>query len=340
MVAQVVSEIIDADGHLFERDEDLQPYLPEPYRENAGSSYYFPTLDGWRRGSFRKGYSDAEGWVKFLDGLEISGTVIYPTAGLGFGFSRDPRWATSLATAYNDFTFRNFKEVSSRLNYVALLPLQDPQAAARELRRAVEERGAVGGLLPAVGLRLPYGDAAYDSVYREAESLGVPLAVHGAPRQSLGFDHIEDSDQAFVLSHPLSLIIQFTNMVFEQVFERFPRLKVVFLEAGVGWAPYIIERIDRRTARRGRRLATEQVRDHPIYFQAELEERQVLLAAIDGIGADRLIYASDYPHERLDDITDALHGFLQRDDVSQEAKQKILCDNVKALYGKGLTVGG
>src|SRR5207245_11295554 len=93
-----------------------------------------------------------------------------------------------------------------------------------------------------------------------------------------------------------------------------------------------IERIDRRTERSGRRLATEQVQNHPIYFHAELAERQVLPLALSVVGEDRLLYASDFPHEPDDEIMEVLEAFLAREDVSQSAKQKILCENIEALY--------
>ena len=135
-----------------------------------------------------------------------------------------------------------------------------------------------------------------------------------------------------MLAHSFGQMSQFTHMIFGRVFERFPRLKVAFLEAGCGWVPYLIERIDRRTERSGRRLATEQVQNHPIYFHAELAERQVLPLALSVVGEDRLLYASDFPHEPDDEIMEVLEAFLAREDVSQSAKQKILCENIEALY--------
>jgi predicted TIM-barrel fold metal-dependent hydrolase len=347
-MAAFVTEIIDADGHIRETDEDLLSYLDPKYdRGSIRNHYFFPSLDGWQRSAVSHNAlgerverrpagtprpADAAGWLAFLDNTHISATVLYPTPALSFGFTKDPGWAADLARAYNDFVFDRFLKVSPRLKAVALLPVQDPPEAARELRRAVDELGMVGGLLPAVGLRRPYGDAAFDPLYAEAHALDVPLAVHGASQQGLGFDFFENFTQGSLLSDPLSLIIQFTSMVGDRVFERFPRLKVAYLEAGCGWVPYLIERIDQRTARAGRHLASEQVRDHAIYFHAELEEGSPLPLTIDFVGEDRLIYASDYPHEPPDAVNHALESFVLRDDIGDAVKRKILCDNVKAMY--------
>lgn len=335
-MAHLVPEIVDADGHIFERDQEIHPYLPRKYQDAASyqNSAFWPGIDGWRRGGLRAGHIDAAAWAKFLDDAEISGTVIYPTAALGFGFSRDPEWTIALARGYNDFVSDRYVKQDSRLKAVAVLPVHDPVAAATELRRAVGELGMVGGLLPAAGLRIPYGHSAFDPMYQAAQELQVPLAVHGAPRQGVGIDFIDDPDAAFVLAHPLAVMTQFTSMIFDCVWDRFPLLKVAFLESGCGWVPYLIERIDRRTeGRKRRKLASEQVHNSPLYFHAELEEEGVLPTAFAEVGEDRFLYASDFPHESAATATHALETFLARDDVSQSAKQKILCDNVKAIYG-------
>ena len=327
--------IIDADGHIFERDEEIHPYLDARFRdeESFRNASFFPGIDGWRRGGVRGGHVDAAAWAGFLDRAGLAGTIVYPTSALGFGFSRDPEWAAVVARAYNRFVAERYLKVDGRIQAVALLPLIEPQAAAEELRHAVTELGLVGGLLPAAGLRRPYGDRAFDPLFEAAQSLDVPLAVHGAPRKDVGIDFIDDPDAAFVLAHPYSVMTQFTSMIFEHVWDRFPRLKVAFLEAGCGWAPYLMERIDRRTEdRTGRRLATEQVRNSPIYFHAELEERDVLPLALSVVGEDRFVYASDFPHESEATVQRALQGFLARQDVGEGAKRKILYDNVLALY--------
>jgi len=202
-----------------------------------------------------------------MDDTGISAAVLYPTLGLAFGYARDPTWAADLARASNDYVHDHFLRRNARLKAVALLPVQDPSVAAAELRRAIHELGMVGGLLPTPGLTVGYGDPCFDPLYEAAQALGTMLAVHGAARQhGIGgnLDHVgADGSQAFVLAHSFGQMSQFTHMIFGRVFERFPRLKVAFLEAGCGWVPYLIERIDRRTERSGRRLATEQVRDHP-----------------------------------------------------------------------------
>jgi len=335
---KVVTKVIDGDGHIYERDADIIPYLQGKYPEETLCTYYlFPTLDGWRRGLPPRGHRyDAEGWSQFMDDTGISEAVIYPTLGLAFAYARDPHWAADLARAYNDYVHDHFLTRNTRLKAVALLPVQDPSAAATELRRAIHELGMVGGLLPTPGLTVGYGDTCFDPLYAAAQSLGSMLAVHGAGRQhgiGVNLDYVgADGGQAFVLAHSFAQMSQFTHMIFGRVFERFPRLKVAFLEAGCGWVPYLIERIDRRTERTGRRLATEQVRNHPVYFHAELAERQVLPLALSVVGEDRLIYASDFPHEPDDEIMEVLEAFLAREDVRQSAKQKILCDNIEGLY--------
>lgn len=254
--------------------------------------------------------------------------MLYPTVGLGFGFVTDPVWAVDLARAYNKYVSDHFLKASPRLKAVALLPAQDPVAAARELHHAVTELGMVGGVLQAVGLRRPYGDSAFDPLYEEAQALDTMLAIHGASQQNLGIDFIENPRAGFILEHPLAQMIQFTSMVCDRVFDRFPYLKVAFLEADCGWVPYLIERIDRKTEG----LASEQVRNHPVYFHADLGEA-VLPHAVAMIGDDRFLYASDFPHEPVEEIMEALQHFLAREDLSQSTKQKILCDNVKTIYG-------
>jgi len=171
----------------------------------------------------------------------------------------------------------------------------------------------------------------------EAQRLGTMLAVHGASFRDIGLDFPQSSHagvgrRGFRYAHPaqpLTQMVQFINMICEEVFERFPRLQVAFLEAGCGWVPYWVERIDRRA---GRPFAADQVRNHPVYFQAELEELESLRHFSSLFGEDRLVYASDYPHEPDAEIVEGLQGFLAREDLSQGIKEKVLRDNIKALY--------
>src|SRR5438552_3254468 len=138
--------VIDADGHVTESAEQLVKYMDAPFRNRQ---LVFPIVpaDGWDRRLIRK-YHDtagtADAWLTALDKGGVEQAVLFPTLGLFMSFLKDRSWAVQFCRAYNSFIHEEFVKVSPRLKAVALLPVQDPQAAAQELRRAVRELGHVG----------------------------------------------------------------------------------------------------------------------------------------------------------------------------------------------------
>src|SRR5262245_42294432 len=173
--------VLDADGHITERQEQIVKYLDEPYRRRPSASSFFP-WDGWdrrMRGTLGDWAGDAETWLRALDkgGMELA--VLYPTLGLFMSFLRDREWAVALCRAYNTFLHEHFVKVSPRLHAVALLPIQDPDAAAVELQRAVRELGLVGAMLAADGQHV-LGDARVHGIYEEAHALDVMPRINAS----------------------------------------------------------------------------------------------------------------------------------------------------------------
>ncbi|HXJ83183.1 MAG TPA: amidohydrolase family protein [Candidatus Methylomirabilis sp.] len=333
--------ILDADGHVTESTEQVAKFLDEPYRRRPLGFAFYPA-DGWDRrllGTLGDEGGNAETWLRALDKGGVETTVLYPTLGLFMSFLKDPDWAVALCRAYNSFMHEEFIRVSPRLKAVALLPVQNPAAAAVELRRAVKDLGMVGAMLSADGGHL-FGDAKFNPVYEEAERLGVMLGVHasGSHLGGAGVDLFPRFIQAHTCSHAFGQMRQFTSMIFEGIPERFPKLRLAFLEAGCGWAPYWMERMDDEFAKRGRAEApalkkkpSEYVRSGNIYFSCEADE-WLLPQALKLVGENQIVWASDFPHwdnsypGSIDEIRD-------RGDVTDGQKQKILGDNCRRLYG-------
>jgi predicted TIM-barrel fold metal-dependent hydrolase len=341
--------VIDADGHVVEDDRTLLEYLPPPFRgrpELLGMPF-FPTLDGWHRSARRVADGQgrlleiptAEDWLDFLDEARVAWTVLYPTAGLAFGLIPDPEWAAVLARGYNDWLHDRFVRVSPRLKGMALIPLQDPVAAAAELRRAVGELGMVGAVLPAVGLRDPFGDRGYWPVYAAAQELDTLLTVHAGATQGLGLAHLRRFIEVRTLSHGVGQMVQMTSMMFGGVFDAFPRLRIAFAEAGCGWVPYLAERLDMEYSHRTTQAPglaqtpSEHLRGGRIFVHCELEERGLPQAAA-CLGEAALFAASDYPHEPKGEFPEAVASFRARTDISDSLKRRILQENPRRMYAQ------
>ncbi len=335
---------IDADGHIMEHAQELRQFLAPPYDVLPWTTYSpFPSLDGWIRGFGRptkEDDPDAATWIAFLDRNGIEESFLYPTGGLAFGLLQDGDFAVALARAYNRWVHHYFMEKSPRLKALALLPVQRPTAAVEELRFAVEELGMPGGVLPSINSTGRfYGRDEFHPIYAEAERLGVPLATHGAPSQRMGLDFSDSYIMTHTLEHPLIQITQFTSMMYGGVFELFPRLRVAFLEAGIGWVPFMMDRMDEEFERRGQRgaqrltkLPSAYVREGNLYFTCEVEEK-TLPMAIEIVGEDRIFFASDYPHERRrDEFGSDIPSFVERQDITAQQKDKILYQNARRFY--------
>ncbi|MBI3767585.1 MAG: amidohydrolase [Deltaproteobacteria bacterium] len=344
------TEAIDSDGHIYESDSEIFEHLEGCYagRRTVLGFPFWPTLDGFQRGAIhaRLGIHesfqvDAGTWLDFLDATGIESTVLYPTAGLATGLIRDPDWAVAVTRAYNDWLAARYLARSPRLRGVALLPLQDPLEAARELRRAVRERGMVGGVLAPIGLERTLGHADFDPVYAEAERLDCPLAVHGGPAVGLGLDRLEPFAQVHTLSHPFAQMIQMTSILMGGVLDRFPRLRIAFLEAGVSWVPFLVDRMDR--SYEGRmypeytggcaRRPSEYLMNGNVFFSCESGER--LLAHVAELtGGERLLFASDFPHEvNLERCRREIAAFASHAELSEQQRIAVLAGNARRFYG-------
>lgn len=354
MTATTKLRVFDADGHIFEDERGIFNFLPGVFRgrEELLRSRLFPAMDSWNRtalsiaGRYREGSTSemyrsanyqitATQWLEFLERAEIEGTVLYPTAALGFGRVKERDWGIALAQAYNDWMYATFTKDNPNIHAMALLPMQDPQAAATELERAVTQLGAAGGVMIAGHLRQPLGDRRYDRLYAAAQRLDTMLAVHaGGPGDR--FDMLGPIESRCV-GHPSSLIIEMTSMMFGGVFDRFPTLRFSFMEGGIAWVLFLRERM--HEAYEQWAIQAPELKCNPdehlnsgrIFFHCEADER-IIPYAVSALGDDVLLYASDFPHLAPEKILHEKEHFMARTDLSESTKAKIMRENALRLY--------
>ncbi|HEY5608159.1 MAG TPA: amidohydrolase family protein, partial [Alphaproteobacteria bacterium] len=120
------------------------------------------------------------------------------------------------------------------------------------------------------------------------------------------------------------------------------KLKVAYLEGGCGWVPFMMDRLDYefnsvfgvRARKRLKKKPSDYMRGENFWVAMELGERELSLKyALDAIGSERILYASDYPHEPTDEaIKNELDEFVESNQYSQQVKQNLLYTNMKRFY--------
>jgi predicted TIM-barrel fold metal-dependent hydrolase len=332
-------KMLDADGHIREVESDVFEYLPERYKNRREAVLYFPLVPhhGWHRqalgspgGSFL--IPTLKDWQTALDSGDLETAVVYPTRFMHIGQVGMLDFAVDLSRAYNDYLHDRFLRHEARLKGMAVLPLQDVNAAVKELRRTVEEYGFVGGILPADGLPRPLGHSEFHPLYEEADRLSCALVVH-AQNSLRNNDLFMSLGEAATLAHVWPQMRQFTNLMFSGILSRLPHLRMAFLEAGCGWVPYLISKMEPRMKGNEQKRPSELIARGQIYFQCgeELTTRRDL----ELLGDHCLLWASDFPHEGIVNMAAAVKQFLTREDIPPESKRKIASENPKRLYNLG-----
>jgi predicted TIM-barrel fold metal-dependent hydrolase len=353
--------IIDADGHVVERQdyhEELSRYMPKGYQNRPVFPQLSPTrhyMLGDRPRGRRSGKNPGpEEWLAFMDTVGIEQSVVYPTVGLGVGRLVDEDWAIAACHAWNDWLYDRFLSATDRVKGVALIPVQDPEAAAREMERGVTELGMLGAVLPTAseGIKGHYGSSIYWPVYQAAEELGCPLAVHGGCHIGIGMDHLTQYPTS-ALGHPIGVMIEAAAMLSCGIMERFPALRVAFLEAGATWVPTYLDRMDHAydeptfsedgdADRFGGPMPGEKPSQHFLRYVAGgrivigLDGNDEGLGyAVQRVGRGAFVYASDFTHGSTDPkpYQAEIREFMMREDLAEEDKEAIFAGNAERFYG-------
>jgi predicted TIM-barrel fold metal-dependent hydrolase len=220
-----------------------------------------------------------------------------------------------------------------------MVALHDIDAAVKEARRAVEDLHFVGIMMPTNFRDQDIGKRQFWPFYEEIERLGVGLGLHGGVRAS---ERMHGRFDTFIAAHsvafPFECMAALTGLIFSGVPEAFPRLRIAALEACCGWVPFLMDRLDEEFEVRGSREApllkrkpSEYMTAGQIFYAFELEESTLPYVA-ERIGADKLLYSSDYPHWDTS-WPHTVKKFRSRDDVSAGDKQQIAWDNPQKFYG-------
>jgi predicted TIM-barrel fold metal-dependent hydrolase len=337
-------QVIDADGHVRETDEEIIQYMPEAYLARQKALLHFPLVPhhGWHRSDPRMDarqldfrVPDCHEWSAKLDEGCIEAAVLFPTRFMHIGQVGHPPYAVDLCRAYNDFLEDRFLRHDSRLRGMALLPLQDVPSAVTELRRAVTDYGMVGGILPAEGLPLSLGHPQYRAIFEEADRLGCALGIHSC-NSLRDNDRYLQPNEAATLTHVIPQMRQFTSVMFSGVLDGLKNIRVGFLEAGSGWVAFLISKIEQRfeRLRDGSKpvLPSDLLARRQLFF--ECGEEPTTRRDVELLGDDCLLWASDFPHEATKTNLQALvENFFEREDLSSQSKSKIIYDNAKHFYG-------
>lgn len=342
----MVNGYVDADGHGMVDTRDMASFLEAPYKGRIdGSSVIrmLPSLDNfhtpWDRPISPAGTFDdsvgPERWGEFLDRTGIGQTVLFPTPGLAYGRIVYPTWAAAYARAYNTWLAERYLKVSSRFQAVALIPMQDVPAAVAELRRAVEELGMVGAMIPSNGLTRHVSHPEFWPIYEEAQRLDCVMAVHGGCYGDLGFNTFTVFPATRALGMPFPLAIAATGFIVDGVLDVFPRLRVAFLEGGTSWIPLVVDRLERELEYGGLALKREPAdyfRDGQLFVSCEGNEKGVAYA-IERVGPGPFMFASDFPHEvTMENCKAEIDEILERADIHPDHKMAILRDNAMRCY--------
>ena len=288
----------------------------------------------------RPGMTDPQARLEDMDLEGIDQTVMFP-GGAGeewAGLDRD--FAIALCRTLNDTRAEYTRHAPARLKSVAKLPMIDPEAAAAELRRAVTELGMVGMVTPQHIRERNLDHPSFDVVWREAERLGVPVCIHGGGQAidqvPIGVDRWATRLEVHAFTHPVGQMIAVMAFTVGGILHRFPKLRVAFLEAGVGWLPFWLERLDEHweltpeQAPLIDRKPSEYFLSGRCFIGCDPDERGVPWV-VQTLGEDVVVYASDYHHWDCK-FPDTVKIIAERTDLSETSKRRILEDNPRRLY--------
>lgn len=353
--------ICDVDSHHYETEAmpEILEYLDDPVLRhlgqtsgNIGRSGLLPLPLGSQDMAGRvtrypgrrhekvppKPHRDITLAHRWMDALGVDLACLFPTPMLVLSTHPQPDVEVGLARAYNRWLCEHILEEDPRICSMVYLPLNDPEAALSVIDEFADRKGVVGFLLTSNQKR-PIHDNVNMPVFAKLEAIGKPLGFHAVYNWS---DQSLAQLNRFISVHALGFtfcnIIHMTNWIMNGMPERFPRLKPIWIESGLAWIPFVMQRLDNEYMMRTsdapllKKKPSDYMRD--MFYTSQPMELVGNSAALEltfkMINAEtQLLYSSDYPHWDMD----LPSTIFDLPFLSDQAKRNILGQNALRVFG-------
>jgi predicted TIM-barrel fold metal-dependent hydrolase len=322
----------------------------KPLMRNVSEAAYIETgLIAERRRALLTAAESPDGQLAHMDASGVDVAVMLPTFApfLVYDDEIPANRSRAYARAYNRWLGDFCSTEPTRLIGAALLSRHDPEAMVGDVEQALRDG------LPAVVMRpnpvcgLMLGSAPYSSFWAACAQNSVTVLLHEGTHtrvSTAGADRFESHFAQHACSHPMEMMMAMLSLVEGGVLERFPALRVAFLESGCGWLPYWLWRLDHmeyaqlHAEVRGRvaRPPSEYFR-RQCWIAAEPSE-SMLPEFVRNIDASRVVFGTDFPHlDHGPGIVDEM--ISQKDELGEELLSTILWSSGRQLMGMPLVAG-
>ena len=270
-----------------------------------------------------------------IESFGLDYMVVFPTPMLFLGTHPQPEMEVLLGRAYNRWLEERLLPGDERIKCFMYLPFNDPEAALRTVEDFSEVKGSVGFTITSARYK-PVHHNQYMKLYAALEERGMPLCFHA------GY-YWQDSSMSllnrFIGMHALAFVlcnlVHMTNWVLNGLPERFPKLKTIWIESGLAWIPFLMQRLDHEYMMRTseapllRKVPSEYMRE--MYYTSqpmETDHPKAMELTFEMIHAEtQLLYSSDWPHWDFDPPS----VIFDLPFLSEQGKRNILGENARRL---------
>lgn len=290
------------------------------------------TLDGPASGLATALVDVGEGRIAAMDrdGIDMQ-LLMLSSPGVQV-FERDI--AVALAADANDFVAQACRKYPTRLAALAAIAPQDPNAAARELERATGKLGLKGGIINSHTFDAYLDQQRFWPIFEAAEALNVPIYIH--PREpATGMREIMTGPVVggAAWAYGVEVGTHILKLIGAGVFDRFPKLRIVVGHMGEAlpfWLPRIDNRYMTQAANRRpiKRLPSDYIRENIWITTSGMNYWPQLRMALEVMGPDRVLYATDYPFE----VQGEAVRFVEDMPLDERAKKQFFEDNAVAVF--------
>ena len=326
--------VVDVDCHHYETDNfaEILDYITDPVlRQTAINTHAYKGPSAVLMD--QPGYQDVGGRVmrylerkgevipadgrprevaqtlRWMDALSVDYACLFPTPMLFLGLHPQAEVEAGMARAYNSWITARILPSNTRLRSMLYLPFNDPDATYDMVREFGGKPGVIGFMVVSTRYK-PVYDNAYMKTYALLEEMGLPLSFHASYHWN---DQLVSLTNRFITAHAVGFTffnaVHCANWVVNGLPERFPKLKVIWIESGLAWVPWLMQRLDNDYRMRTsecpslKKLPSDYMRDM-FYTSQPMEmvnNREALELTFKMINADtQLLYSSDYPHWDMD----------------------------------------